>query len=116
MQLRYSFRLDPTPGQRIALARAFGCARVVYNDALRARRDAYAAGLGWISGGALHDRDLNAARNILTLGRQVAAGRAETLCARPGASAVDPVPAGASGDRAGVLAASRRGSDATDGR
>lgn len=44
MQLRYNFRVYPTPGQRIALARAFGCARVVYNDALRARQDAYEAG------------------------------------------------------------------------
>lgn len=40
MQLRYSFRIEPTPGQRIALGRAFGCARVVFNDALRARRAA----------------------------------------------------------------------------
>ncbi|NUP19403.1 MAG: IS200/IS605 family element transposase accessory protein TnpB [Streptomyces sp.] len=40
MQLRYSFRLYPEPGQRTALARAFGCARVVFNDALRAREDA----------------------------------------------------------------------------
>ncbi|WP_420077785.1 RNA-guided endonuclease InsQ/TnpB family protein [Streptomyces sp. JL3001] len=37
MQLRYGFRLYPSAGQRMALARAFGCARVVYNDALRAR-------------------------------------------------------------------------------
>ncbi|MER6103501.1 helix-turn-helix domain-containing protein, partial [Streptomyces sp. NPDC001832] len=37
MQLRYSFRLYPSAGQRTALAQAFGCARVVYNDALRAR-------------------------------------------------------------------------------
>ncbi|MBQ0924882.1 RNA-guided endonuclease InsQ/TnpB family protein [Saccharopolyspora endophytica] len=44
MQLRYNFRVYPTPGQRAALARTFGCARVVYNDALRARQDAYAAG------------------------------------------------------------------------
>ncbi|MFI0466122.1 helix-turn-helix domain-containing protein [Saccharopolyspora sp. 5N102] len=29
MRLRYSFRLYPTPGQQTALARAFGCARVV---------------------------------------------------------------------------------------
>ncbi|MCX5441441.1 RNA-guided endonuclease TnpB family protein [Streptomyces sp. NBC_00063] len=43
MHLRYSFRLYPEPGQRSALARAFGCARVVFNDAVRARRDAYAA-------------------------------------------------------------------------
>ncbi|WP_369696652.1 helix-turn-helix domain-containing protein [Nocardiopsis listeri] len=26
MQLRYSFRVYPTPGQRTALSRAFGCA------------------------------------------------------------------------------------------
>ncbi|WP_432106305.1 helix-turn-helix domain-containing protein, partial [Streptomyces sp. bgisy091] len=36
MQLRYSFRVYPSAGQRAALARAFGCVRVVYNDALRA--------------------------------------------------------------------------------
>ncbi|MFI8103631.1 RNA-guided endonuclease InsQ/TnpB family protein [Streptomyces sp. NPDC086023] len=44
MQLRYSFRLYPNGPQRAALARAFGCARVVYNDALRAREDARSAG------------------------------------------------------------------------
>lgn len=44
MQLRYSFRLYPNGPQRSALARAFGCARVVYNDALRAREAARAAG------------------------------------------------------------------------
>ena len=36
VQLRYSFRLYPSPGQQQALARAFGCARVVFNDALAA--------------------------------------------------------------------------------
>ncbi|MFF0142229.1 RNA-guided endonuclease InsQ/TnpB family protein [Streptomyces sp. NPDC005227] len=40
MQLRYSFRLYPDPGQQKALAKAFGCARVVFNDAVRAREDA----------------------------------------------------------------------------
>ncbi|MFI6704783.1 RNA-guided endonuclease InsQ/TnpB family protein, partial [Streptomyces sp. NPDC050509] len=44
MQLRYSFRLYPSGPQRSALARAFGCARVVYNDALRARETARTAG------------------------------------------------------------------------
>ncbi|KQW09161.1 RNA-guided endonuclease TnpB family protein [Streptomyces sp. Root369] len=44
MQLRYSFRLYPNGPQRSALARAFGCARVVYNDSLRAREAARAAG------------------------------------------------------------------------
>jgi putative transposase len=45
VQLRYNYRLYPTPGQQNALARAFGCARVVFNDALRARQEAHAAGL-----------------------------------------------------------------------
>ncbi|MFD4394524.1 RNA-guided endonuclease InsQ/TnpB family protein [Kitasatospora sp. NPDC058478] len=45
MQLRYSFRLYPTVGRRSSLAQAFGCARVVFNDALREREDARAAGL-----------------------------------------------------------------------
>ncbi|MFC8942546.1 RNA-guided endonuclease InsQ/TnpB family protein [Streptomyces griseoincarnatus] len=45
MQLRYSFRVYPSAGQRTALARAFGCARVIYNDALRARETARSAGL-----------------------------------------------------------------------
>ena len=44
MQLRYSFRLYPNGPQRSALARVFGCARVVYNDALRARETARAGG------------------------------------------------------------------------
>src|ERR1035437_3896767 len=37
-------RAYPTPGQAVLLARTFGCARVVFNDALRARQDAHAAG------------------------------------------------------------------------
>ncbi|NLU83806.1 RNA-guided endonuclease TnpB family protein [Rhodococcus sp. HNM0569] len=45
MQLRYQYRVYPTPGQQNALARSFGCARVVFNDALRARQDAFAAGM-----------------------------------------------------------------------
>jgi putative transposase len=45
VQLRYSFRLYPAAGQCQALARAFGCARVVYNDALRARETARREGL-----------------------------------------------------------------------
>ncbi|MFJ9674663.1 RNA-guided endonuclease InsQ/TnpB family protein [Streptomyces sp. NPDC101221] len=45
MHLRYAFRVYPDAGQRIALARAFGCARVVFNDAVRAREEARRAGL-----------------------------------------------------------------------
>ncbi|WP_435876184.1 helix-turn-helix domain-containing protein, partial [Nonomuraea fuscirosea] len=40
VQLRYNVRLYPTAGQRQALARAFGCARTVFNDGLRMRREA----------------------------------------------------------------------------
>ncbi len=53
MQLRYNYRLYPSPGQRQALARAFGCARVVFNDGLRARQDAHAAGQPYITDAAL---------------------------------------------------------------
>jgi|HubBroStandDraft_6_1064221.scaffolds.fasta_scaffold2846336_1 hypothetical protein len=35
MQLRYSYRLDPWPRHRIAFGKAFGCARVVFNDGWR---------------------------------------------------------------------------------
>ena len=45
MQLRYNFRVYPTPGQRTALAQAFGCARVVFNDCIRLRQDSHAAGV-----------------------------------------------------------------------
>ncbi|MFJ9845911.1 RNA-guided endonuclease InsQ/TnpB family protein [Kitasatospora sp. NPDC101155] len=41
---RYSYRIYPTEGQRAVLARTFGCARVVYNDALAARKEARKAG------------------------------------------------------------------------
>src|SRR4029450_4921905 len=44
MLVRCRYRIGPTQGQRQALARAFGCARVVYNDALRERERAHAAG------------------------------------------------------------------------
>jgi len=44
MQVRYRYRLYPSPGQQQALARVFGCARVVYNDCLRLRDACHAAG------------------------------------------------------------------------
>lgn len=53
MQLRYNVRLYPTRGQQQALARTFGCARVVFNDALAARRTARAKGLPFPKSGDL---------------------------------------------------------------
>jgi len=44
MQVRYRYRIYPAPGQEHALARTFGCARVVYNDCLRLRDEVYAVG------------------------------------------------------------------------
>jgi putative transposase len=49
MRLRYKYRLYPEPGQRIALARAFGCARVVFNDALAVREAARRAGEPYVT-------------------------------------------------------------------
>jgi transposase len=37
---RYRYRLYPGAAQRQALARAFGCARVVFNNAIRVREEA----------------------------------------------------------------------------
>ena len=62
VRLRYRYRLDPTPAQRQALARAFGCARVVYNDGLRLRQDAYRTGQPFISDTELQHRVLTLAK------------------------------------------------------
>ncbi len=56
MQLRYNYRLYPTPGQQQALARAFGCARVVFNDGLRVRQEAFAARLPYVTDAQLSAR------------------------------------------------------------
>ncbi|MEW2132161.1 RNA-guided endonuclease TnpB family protein [Streptomyces sp. NPDC005435] len=62
MQLRYSFRLCLGAGQRAALAKAFGCVRVVFNDALRVREEARAAGLPFVTSAELSKR-LTATKN-----------------------------------------------------
>ena len=64
MQLRYNFRLYPTAGQRTALARTFGCARTVYNDALRIRKDAHTAGAPWPKSGDLSKQLITQAKRI----------------------------------------------------
>jgi putative transposase len=56
VQLRYNYRLYPAPGQCAALARAFGCARVVFNDGLRARQEAHEATLPYITDAELSAR------------------------------------------------------------
>jgi putative transposase len=56
MQLRYNYRLDPCPRHRAALGKAFGCARVVFNDALCAREAAHQAGKRYVTDSELSAR------------------------------------------------------------
>jgi putative transposase len=44
MKARYNYRIYPKPQQIEPLAKAFGCARVVWNDALALYKEAYAKG------------------------------------------------------------------------
>ncbi|MEU6208141.1 transposase [Micromonospora musae] len=62
VQLRYQFRVYPTPGQQIELAKAFGCARVVFNDGLRLRQQAHETGEKYISDGELSRRLITEAK------------------------------------------------------
>jgi putative transposase len=62
VQLRYNFRVYPTPTQQEALARAFGCARVVFNDGLRARQAAREQGLPYLSDGDLSKQVITVAK------------------------------------------------------
>jgi putative transposase len=61
VQVRYRYRLYPSPGQEQALARAFGCARVVFNDCLRLREARHAAGE------KISDTEVQ--RRVITLGK-----------------------------------------------
>jgi putative transposase len=45
MQMGYRYRIEPRPAQQRMLARVFGCCRVVFNDAVRVRDEAYQAGV-----------------------------------------------------------------------
>jgi putative transposase len=62
VQLRYSFRVYPTPGQQVELAKAFGCARVVFNDGLRARQHAREQGLPYVPDGELSKQVITEAK------------------------------------------------------
>jgi putative transposase len=62
VQLRYNVRLDPTPGQVRDLAKAFGCARVVFNDALALRRKLHAAGEPYLPDAQLQRRVITEAK------------------------------------------------------
>ncbi|WP_405639358.1 RNA-guided endonuclease InsQ/TnpB family protein [Streptomyces sp. NBC_00019] len=65
MQLRYGFRLYPDTVQAAALARAFGCARVVFNDVVRAREDARKAGAAFPTAGELSRKLITEAKQTV---------------------------------------------------
>ena len=60
--LRYRYRLYPTPGQGIAPAQAFGCARVVWNDALALCQNLYQRGEKYAGGAELQKRCITPAK------------------------------------------------------
>src|ERR1044072_3676341 len=62
VQLRYNYRVYPDAPQRRALARAFGCARVVWNDWLRVREEAHMAGLSYVPSAELSGRRITQAK------------------------------------------------------
>ena len=45
MLMHFRYRIEPTSAQQHTLARVFGCCRVVFNDALRVRDEAYRSGV-----------------------------------------------------------------------
>jgi transposase len=62
VQVRYRYRLYPSPQHQKALARVFGCARVVFNDSLRLREEAHAGGE------RLSDSDVQ--RRVITMAKR----------------------------------------------
>ncbi|WP_230688869.1 RNA-guided endonuclease InsQ/TnpB family protein [Micromonospora sp. WMMD558] len=62
LRLRYNYRVYPALGQQEALARAFGCARVAFNDGLRARQEARKNGEPYLSDGELSKRVITEAK------------------------------------------------------
>ena len=61
-KLRYRYRIYPHPHQKVALARAFGCARVVWNDALALSQDLYKRGQQYPGGAALQKQCITQAK------------------------------------------------------
>jgi putative transposase len=61
MQMRYRYRIEPTVMQQKVLNRVFGCCRVVFNDAVRLRVEAYRSGV------QISDTDVQ--RSVITLAK-----------------------------------------------
>ena len=61
MLVRYRYRIYPSPGHQKALARAFGCTRVVFNDCLRLREACH------VTGEKISDTEVQ--RRVITLAK-----------------------------------------------
>ena len=62
MLLRYRYRCYPEPGQKTLLAKAFGCVRVVWNNALALNRQLYQDEGKSFDSGALMQRCITEAK------------------------------------------------------
>lgn len=65
MKARFRYRLYPHPGQQVLLAKTFGCARVVYNDGLRLRNEAYDRGEPYLNDTELQKRVITQAKQTV---------------------------------------------------
>ncbi|NES22469.1 MAG: IS200/IS605 family element transposase accessory protein TnpB [Symploca sp. SIO3E6] len=65
MKARYRYRVYPTPGQQMALAKLFGCCRVVFNDALAFCIEQYQKGEKKPKNGELQKRFITQAKKTL---------------------------------------------------
>lgn len=81
MQMRYRYRIEPTPAQQVMLGRVFGCTRVVFNDALRIRDEAYRIGV------KLSDSEIQ--RRVITSAKSTA--ERAWLCEVPSVALVQSV-------------------------
>jgi hypothetical protein len=80
VRLRYGYRLYPDTAQCEALARSFGCAKVVFNDGLRLRQQAREAGKEYLSDGELPKRVITQAKDTPERAWPPAEGRKPAAC------------------------------------
>ncbi|TKA08748.1 hypothetical protein FCI23_26310 [Actinacidiphila oryziradicis] len=92
MQLRYNYFVYPDALQCRALAAAFGCARVVWNDCLRARREAQATGPPYVTLAAGRADRLNASQSAGKTRTKIPAQRVEAGSHQDGHKTVAGIP------------------------